>query len=102
VYLTYDVYFTDKNTNTGSVCMMLILRRFRVTIVAVKSGITYSECVSVAIVIQHAKRMPLIILSSMTCPAVPYFCTLSHKRHDCWKEVTEYETCAVIFSTTFV
>jgi ABC-type phosphate transport system permease subunit len=36
-------------------------------------SITYSECVSVALVIQHAKRMRRIILSSVTCLAVPVF-----------------------------
>ena len=35
--------------------------------------VTYSECVSVAIVFQHAKRMRRILLSSMTCLAVTYF-----------------------------
>jgi hypothetical protein len=49
--------------------------RVRVTIVAVEKAIsiTYSECVSVALVIQHAKRMRRIILSSVACLAVPYF-----------------------------
>jgi hypothetical protein len=42
-------------------------------------SITHSECVSVALVIQHAKRMRRIILSSVTCLSVPYFPTLSHK-----------------------
>jgi len=36
-------------------------------------SITYSECVSVALVIQLAKRMHRIILSSVTHLAVPYF-----------------------------
>ena len=43
---------------------------------------TYSECVSVALVIQHAKGMHRIILSPVPCLAVPYFSTLSHKRYD--------------------
>ena len=45
-------------------------------------SITYSECVSVALVIQHVKRMRRSILSCLSCLAVPCFPTLSHKRHD--------------------
>jgi len=45
-------------------------------------GITYSECISVASVIQDAMRMRRIILLSVISPAVPYFSTLSHKQRD--------------------
>ena len=44
--------------------------------------ITYSECVPVALSIQHAKRMRRIILSSVARVALLYFPTLPHKRHD--------------------
>ena len=49
----------------------MTLRRARVTIVAVKKTvrITYSAGESVALVIQHAKRMRRIILSSVACSA---------------------------------
>jgi hypothetical protein len=35
--------------------------------------ITYSECVSVALGIQYAMRMPRIMLSSVVCPTVQDF-----------------------------
>jgi hypothetical protein len=47
-----------------------------------KNSITYSECVSVTWVIQHAMLMRRIILQSETCLAEPYFAKLSQKRHD--------------------
>jgi hypothetical protein len=45
-------------------------------------SITYSECVSVPSVVQHAKRMRLIILSAIEYPGLSYFSKLSHERHD--------------------
>jgi hypothetical protein len=45
-------------------------------------SVTYSECVSVVLFIQHAICMRRIILSSVICLAVLYFSTLFHKGHD--------------------
>ena len=47
-----------------------------------KISVTYSECVSVVFVTQHAKRMLHILLSCAGCLAVRCFPTLSHKGYD--------------------
>jgi hypothetical protein len=63
--------------------------------------ITYSECGFVALVVQHAMRMRHF-MPSVASPALSYFSTLSHKRHDYRIKVVEYKMCVLIFSTTFV
>jgi hypothetical protein len=77
-------------------------------------SITYSEfgfecqcvcvcvCVCVALVVQHAKRMRHIVLSSVASLAPPYFSTLSHKRQDLRKKVIEHKIRVLIFTTNFV
>ena len=62
-------------------------------------NITYSECVSVSLLIQPAKRMQHIFICSLT---VPYFVTLPYKRRDFREKYTEHEICVVISSTKFV
>jgi hypothetical protein len=65
-------------------------------------SITYSERVFVALVIQHAKRTRRVVLSPVASPALQYFSTLSHKRHDLKKKVITHKMCVAIFSTSFV
>ena len=64
--------------------------------------ITDSECVSIALVTQHAKCMHHITLPSVACLALWYFSTLSHKWHNFQNKVTEYKICVLISSTTSV
>jgi len=52
--------------------------------------IAYSECVFVALVIQYTLLLGLIILS-VASPALQYFFTLSHKRHDFRKKLIRHE-----------
>jgi hypothetical protein len=44
-------------------------------------------CVSATLLIQHAKRMRCIVLSSVVCFVLPYSSTLPDKRHDFLKNV---------------
>ena len=56
-------------------------------------SVTYSECLSVALVIQHPKRMLRTTLSSVACPVLPYFSTLSHKSPDFRKKKDWWNVC---------
>jgi hypothetical protein len=58
--------------------------------------------VTAALVMQQAKRMRPIILSSVAFLAVPSFSTLSQTARFLKKKVTEHKICALIFSTTSV
>jgi hypothetical protein len=60
-------------------------------------GFTYSECVSVALVIQHAKPMRRVMLTSVACLAVPYLTDGTFVQ-----ELLNKKMCIFIFSTTFV
>ena len=61
-----------------------------------------SVYMSLASVTQHAKRMRRLILSAVVCLALPYFSTLSHKRHDFREKLLEHKMCVLTFATTFV
>jgi hypothetical protein len=63
---------------------------------------TYYECVSIALAMQHARRMLRIILPSVVYLDLPDASTLSHKRRDFRKKVFEHKMWVLIFKTTFV
>ena len=93
--LLFDMIFCihQKLNKRGRVRINLKMRRVRVTIVAAESlNITYSECVSVAVVIQHVKRMRRTVR--------PYFSTLSHKWHDFRENLLNIKMCVLIFCIT--
>jgi hypothetical protein len=55
-----------------------------------------------ALLTQLAMRMRRIMFSSVASLALPSLSTLSHKRCDFRKTVTEHKMCIVIFSTAFI
>jgi hypothetical protein len=63
-------------------------------------SVTYSECVSVALVTQHAMPVNRIIFVSVASLAVPYVSTLSHKPHGFRKAVIEYKMRVLNLSKT--
>jgi len=65
--------------------------------------VTYSECVIVALVIQHATFMRRITLASVSCLALPYFprCLINGTIHGD-KNVIRHEMCVLIFPARIV
>jgi hypothetical protein len=59
-------------------------------------------CLSVALVMQHGKRMRRITSSAVVCLALPCFSTLPHKRYDFRKKVIENKMRVMFFSAVFV
>ena len=53
-------------------------------------SVTYSECVSVALVMHHAMRMRRVILSSVACPTLTIFFHVTYKQHHVREKVTEH------------
>ena len=63
-------------------------------------SITCSECVFVVLGIHH--ECAYAVLSSVACPILSYFSTISHKRHDFRENGTEHKMYVLILTTTFV
>ena len=72
MYCTYKRNFEARSSN--ALCRGKVI------------NITYSECMFVALCILYPKHMHRVILWHVSHPAVQYFSTLSHKRHDLKKK----------------
>jgi hypothetical protein len=64
-------------------------------------NVTCSECVSVVLVIQHAKRMRHVILSSVSCPTLPYFFRIISEAGRILGNFIERQMCVLVFSRNF-
>jgi len=60
----------------------------------------YTKCVFVALVIQHAKHMRHIIMSSVPCLALLRLFTLSHRRHEFRGIKSLNIKCVLLFPTS--
>jgi len=65
-------------------------------------SITYSQCLSVALGMQHAKRMRRVILSPVACPALPYFFHIICKKGKTFENRSLNVMCVLIFSKNSV
>jgi hypothetical protein len=76
------------------------MRRVRTTIVREKAiRVTYSECVFVALVIQHAMGMRRAVICGLPGTII-FFSTFSHKRQDFRKKkFIERKMCVLSLST---
>ena len=93
--ITQDRQYNDKNNTEAR-------SRNHCCCHGTAKSFTYSKCMFVDPVIQHAKRMRSIIVPSVACSAVAHFPTFSTKRHDFQKIVIENTIYVSTFPTKFV
>jgi hypothetical protein len=94
----------EKCVQQDNVCINVTLRRVRVTTVATKKQYIlriHIACVC-NFIYRACKAHHLIILTNVACLALPYFSTLSHKRHGFRKISSGHKMCVLIFTTHFV
>ena len=98
---------TESGTPNRLNCCPSLMAYIQFTYVAagriVKPTITHFECVfcSLCYPARNA-HAPSYVVSSVACSALPYFSTVSHKRHDIREKATEHKMCILIFCTVFV
>jgi len=94
-----DISCNVTNHRIGNVRVNVTLRRSRVAVITVWKYCIFWVCVfSLDHTACNAHAPYYIVICGM--PAAKYFSTLSHKRHDFRKNVTEHKIRISVFSTT--
>jgi hypothetical protein len=99
ILLPLKHFFTQNNTSNLRIILPSMRVRANRCCCGKSVSITFSECVSVALVVQHVMRMRRIVCGLSGCTI---FSPLSHKWHDFRRKSYKHKMPVLIFATTVI